>query len=162
MGVSIRRENWNKKFRVVVRSKGKLVSYKAWSKKFTVAKAESLFKTNKTLNENIFRTKLKNVSEVVDTSDRPRKPRGQTGSYQYFVEGVDRKNNIRISARSRQFPLSVPAEEIKTEALFNFYQRYAQARGEDYDAQIGRKLFDDANGSITRQGFVYYTKLTDF
>lgn len=161
--VNIKRENWNHKFRVVARQNGKLVAHAKWNQKFNLTRARSIFKSNNTFRKEIIRTKLTNVSEVIDFSDAPRKPSGdQSKKFQYFIEGFDRKNNIKITARSRQFLVGERAEVLKAEAFESFYERYAQARGADYNADTGRTLFEEANASITRQGFVYYTKLIDF
>jgi len=106
---------------------------------------------------------LKNVSEVIDFSDRPRKPSAdQSMLVQYFIEGVDRKRGINITARSQQHPVGYNTGLMIDEAFESFYERYAQARGQAYDADIGKNLFEEANAAITRQGFVYYTKLIDF
>ncbi len=161
--VNIKRENWKGKFRVVAREKGKLITWGKWSRKFTIGKATSIFKQNNTFRKDLVRTRLKNVSEVIDFSDSPVKPSADRSMFfQYFIEGFDKKNNIRVSARSRQFLVGERKEVLRDEALQNFYKIYAQKRGQEYDSDIGKKLFEDANASITRQGFVYYTRLTDF
>lgn len=161
--VNIKRENWNHKFRVVAREKGKIITWAKWSQRFNNDAAARIFKRNNTFSETRKRTKLTKVSEIVDFSDKPVKPSAdRTMMFQYFVEGIDRKRNIKIVARSRQHPVGEKASILMDEAFNNFYERYAQARGQAYDAEIGQKLFEEANASITRQGFVYYTRLIDF
>lgn len=161
--IRIKRENWKGKFRIVAREKGRLISWAKWKRNFQLQRARSIFKRNNSFKKDVVRTKLTNVSEVVDFSDMPRKPsRLQTAKVQYFIEGFDKKHGIKISARSRQADLDTPKGELKNEALENFFMRYSQARGAEYDADIGEKMFDDANAAITRQGFVYYTRLAAF
>ena len=53
-------------------------------------------------------------------------------------------------------------EILKAEAFDNFYRKYGHEAVGESDPEEGKRIFEKANATITRQGFVYYTKLTDF
>jgi len=163
--VTIKRENWNGKLRVVARDeKGRLQTWKKWSRKFTVPKAQKLFKQNLTFKERIFKQNLKNVVEVTDFSGIPKIPRtainkGVTEK-QYVVRATLISGKV-ISARSLSVPLSTPNKVIRDQAFESFYARldgFVMGVSESGDPNRGRKFFKDLKGFKLEEGLVYYVK----
>ena len=159
--IAIKVEIRNRKKFFVARKKGKILGVRKKTKDFTKKDAEKLFKKNKTLSETKKVTTLTNVEEVIDFSEKPDKPSKQTTrKLQYFFEITDKKNMIKIAARSRQRDIATTKADLRREAEENALMRYAQARGEEYDEDEGRKLFNKLpeKKREVNQGFVYYRK----
>ena len=161
--MTIKRENWNGKLRVVARDeKGRIQSWKKWGKKFTISRAKKLFATNQTFKERIFKQKLKNVVEVTDFSGVPKIPRASVNKgvteKQYVVRATLISGKV-ISARSLSVPLSTPNKVIRDQAFESFYARldgFVMGISESGDPNRGRKFFKDLKGFKLEEGLVYY------
>jgi len=152
MVVTIKRENWKGKYRVVARDKGRIVTHAKFTVKQNTNFYKKVFKRNNTFvkSRTVTRERLTNVTEVVQTGNVS-KPKSR---YQYFVEArVGRKE--KISARSKNHDKSFPLKNAKEEATESFWERVAQRFGGQYDAEEGQKF--KARITNIKQGIVYYT-----
>lgn len=154
MKVSIKRENWKGKYWVVARIDGKISSRVKYSKSVSLKSLKSLFKKNRSLDKDIIKTKLSNVTEVVDLRKNVRLNK-KYKRFQAVTEGRGRNTGL-IIARSQQYDIGeVSKDEAIQESQESFLERLSQRMGGDYDAEEGANLVAK-NRVRFRSGIVYY------
>ncbi len=119
----------------------KIVGKRRVEKGFSLKKAKSLFKKNKTLNEDIQRISLKTrpFDEFIDNSQNPTRPKNRP--FRFFITGL-LKDGRTVGASSRmQFWESIL--EAKSEAEKRFFEMLAFTIRDVYDADEGLKLIDE-------------------
>jgi len=158
--ISVRRENWNGKYRVVARTfNGKLKSWTSYSSKVNINVYKQRFRDSNKISfkENVRGIVLSNVVEVSDYSDNFKKPRkGQAEKYQYVVKGV-MKGMKTIYGRSDYFSRDVPIRDARDQALERFYSLLADVNDRPYDEGEGRKLANELGNRLKiQEGVIYY------
>jgi len=126
---------------------GKRISRRRINKKFTKNNAHDLFKHNHSISKKITRHDLRFVTEV---SYEPGHIR-VTKRGAWYVVTIHRRGKTDISARSSKFINNNQLASAREQALNSVYMRLAQELGYDYDADIGKRLFDKSNYSISEK-----------
>ena len=141
--MNVKRETWNGKFIVVGRLNGKLVSWKKYNPKVTIAEDKKTFSRDYSFNKDVKRKLLTkqgkpSTFEVSDTRRRQPIREGQTN--QLFV--TIKVGNRSVTARSLSFTtkndpnIARHRREVEEDA----YRRLSEAYGGEYDADEGRKI----------------------
>lgn len=156
--ISIKRENWNGKFRVVARRKGKITVWKPYSpkKNQTVTALKRQFDKTKSFDKNVINVELANVIETTDLRKKLRKPKNR--SFQGYAR--TKIDNKVVEARSLQRDFSYPKQMAIDEALDHLYGRIAQALGlsaNSGDVDSGIKAIEDKKLNI-ETGIIFYTQ----
>lgn len=124
----VRIETFKGKRYVVARLNGKILSRKRWNpKNFNLNIAKAQFKQTKSFSDAVIRTKLKNVYEIIDTSDKPKLSRkvikdglmkGQRrgGNVFYDVKIQIGKDTIHAHARSDNIRSNKELEQAREQA----------------------------------------------
>lgn len=165
--VKISRELWNGKYWIVGREKGRIISRVKWNRSNSVGKIKKLYSRNRSFDENISVTKLKNVKEVSvrgKTDKLPTTIRRKNLQYSYYFEGIiSGKKRERVYAVSMQHPKTYPVDKARSEALENFYYRISALDKDVYDETIGKaklKSLRSNNLIEVREGIRYYAPKT--
>lgn len=163
MATQVKREKWKSKgFVYTVRDNGKLISWKKSAKGFTLLKAQTIYKQNRSFQENITKTRLRNVSEYVVKvksvgnyyTGSPGKSRRIPKESQYFVSGMFKGREI--TARSYKIgtgPVQTRQDAYKN-AWESFLMRLSQESGGKYDEDEGYAKLGKVKD--IREGWVYY------
>ena len=151
----IKRERWKNKYVVVVRERGKIATWKKYSKKEKIKTLKNRYKKNGSLIKDVKVTKLKNVKEIVNLTSNPKIPTGVM--YSYYFQGI-LKDGTKITARSLQHPKGYPVKKAMREAEESFYERLAQSQGLKYDEDEGIKIAPKVLRKL-KHGVVYYKSL---
>ena len=162
----IKRENWKGKYYVVVRKNGKIRAVSKYSSNNSMSYYKNIWSSNRTLNPDVIKTKLSNVTEVVDYRSKPKLKKGQ--KFQLITEG-EGKTTGYIVARSLRYEkgnkinsreqngksIKKSKQQIINESEESFFERVSENLSGKYDATEGRNLAfqDDVK---YRTGFVYY------
>ena len=153
--MKLKRVNWGHGYLIILRNdRGHIIARRKWSKNFTLSKAEKLFKKNHSFSETLIKTKLVNVTEVVDWGDG-RIPK-RAGCFQAIVKAVIGDNKEVVAGRSKQYDLGTKSKrEAMIEARENFYRLIDKIFSGGYDSDDGEKIVINKNISM-KEGFVYY------
>ena len=157
--VKIKRENWNGKFNVVVRSDtGKILGRKRSGKGVSNASVRARFfrvvdgKVANSLREGVTRVKLSKVFEVSEPSKIARisRIRGANVAVSYKFKGVT------YIAKSRRIFSRQEIPEATKQAEDFVRMQIAHAFGEKYDSNIGNKILMRQKNVRRSDGVVRY------
>lgn len=153
MPISIKREKYRGKYYIVARDGRKTIDRRVWTPDFSTEKAKRLFRNNRSLHEGKSSVRLVNVTEIIDSRPKARRPSGKA---QYFYEATIRGK--RIVARSMNRTASEKTDkQMREEAEDNFLARVSAAVVGESDTDEARKYISK-NKIKVRQGWVYYKR----
>lgn len=151
----LRRENWNGRFVVTVRDKGKIVSWRLWSPKtFTLKDAASKFNQDKTFTEGVRKQQLTNVVEIIDTRKQPRKGK----FFQYIFVGKIKVGGrvVDVTGRSDQVPMGTRITGPREQARERFFNAISSVLFSTSDPRLGMEALDNNKVFDVEEGTIVY------
>lgn len=156
--ITIKREIWKGKARIVARKNGKIFNSKPFSPKrgFTLSRLRDQFKRTNSFDKDISVNinSFTNVIEHTDTRKVPMKP-GKGRKFQGFARAL--VNGQLIEARSQNRFNDESKKSAIDEAVRNLMARIADALGLAYDENEGLKIIEEQKIQI-KTGIIFYTK----